>query len=159
MIKPLQIRKLADKSDGERVRRFHPDTGEPHLVNPETGQPEPWPLLGVEPVGDLPKQTRVPTTWVTRGIAEGWIELENPQMVHRPGGPPEDPWRITHTFTNADAIILKTPKLESNIKFRVKHNPDKYAEDGDDQTPVTPEVYSDGATRVDWFYDLELVKT
>src|SRR4051794_9879076 len=107
-MKPLRIRKIADKTAGERVRRFNAETGEPFLINPATGDPEPWPLLGLEVVdsngakSDPPKNTRVPTKWVVRGSAEGWLTLVGERLVHRPGGPVEDPYRITHTFTHAD---------------------------------------------------------
>jgi hypothetical protein len=159
-MEPLHIRKLADTSSGTRVKRFNQDTGEPYLLNPETGQAEPWPLLGVEVVGDAPQVTRVPTSWVTRGVAEGWLELVNGRMEHRPGGPPEDPWKVTHSFQHADAIRFKTVDGEPEVVYNVTHQPDKYADDGDglsdDVTPVTDQMYREGNTRVDWFYDLAL---
>lgn len=154
---PLSIRLLADKSGGDEAR-YADLPGAP---------PGTWPRAGVTVVGDPPPATRVPTSWVQRGKREGWIEVENERPVHRPGGPVGDEWSITHTFLHADVIVLKT--VDGDLRYRVTHQPDKYADygqatypdqvgafDGDDDTPVTDEVYAAGATRVDWFYDLAL---
>jgi hypothetical protein len=149
---PLRVIKVADRSAGERVRRFNPDTGEPHLVNPETGQPEPWPLLGLEIEGDLPGECAVPTRWVTRGLAEGWLSVENPSVVHRPGGPPEDPWRVTHTFPQADAVILKC--VTGDVRYTVVGQPDKYDSGSETAQPV--ESSGDPEHVAYWSYHLKL---
>lgn len=151
-IQGLRIRKLADKSEGERIVRFDPETGEKKLVNPHTAgdDHEPWPLAGVQIEGDTPKLTRVPTSFVASGRAEGWIELENDRPVHRPGGTPDDPWMKTHTFIHADAVILKT--VDGDVRFEVVHQPDKY----DDESGEPTEEAGDPTTHVDWFYDLKL---
>jgi len=157
MTKPLAVRKLADRSIGERVVRYDPVTGEKKLVNPATpgDQHEPWPLLGVRIEGELPDETRVSTRWVAGGVAEGWLELVNEQVVHRPSGPPDDLWRTPpHTFRQADAIIIKT--VDGPVTYRVIHQPDKYVDDAKPDARVTPEIYAAGQTRVDHFYDLEL---
>jgi hypothetical protein len=153
----LRIRKLADRSEGTRIPGFNPITGERVLINPETNLPEPWPLLGVEIEG-TPETATIPTRVINRGVAEGWIELENPRPAHRPGGPPEEPWRVTHTFIHADVIIFKTPDGEDNVRYAIVHQPDKYADPGDDETPVTPEIFNAGDTRVDWYYVVELAE-
>jgi hypothetical protein len=147
-IEPLSVKKLADKTDGERVTRF----------DPETGQPKPWPFAGLEIIGDPPERTQVASKFVTRGQAEGWIEVINPRMVHRPGGPPEEPWRVTHTFMQADAIVFKC--VEGDVRYEVVHQPDKYDDqkDSDDETLVTDESYAAGQTRIDWFFELKLVR-
>jgi hypothetical protein len=150
----LRVRKLADYSVGTRVRRFNPDTGEPHLVNPETGQPEPWPLLGLEIEGEPPSECSVPTSWVTRGSAEGWLEVVKPSVVHRPGGPPEDPWRVTHTFPHAEAIILKC--LDGDVRYDVVRQPDKYTSAHKSAGPVDSSGDPDHDVR--WYFDLKLVK-
>jgi hypothetical protein len=153
----LAVRKLADRS-GVRVKRWDPVTGNAVLLTPETaaaydaqlpGFPagEPWPLAGVELTG-APEVCSTGVGWVTEGIREGWIVGENERVVHRPGGPADDPWRVTHTFRHFDALII------ADVRYRVTHQPDKYADPGDDITPVTSEVYADGATRVDHFYGL-----
>lgn len=108
---------------------------------------------GLTVVGEPPAAARVPTSWVQRGTAEGWLAYENPRPVHRYGGPPGQEWQVTHTFIHADAVVLKC--ADGDLRYRVVHQPDKYADPGDDDTPVTDEVYAAGATRVDWFYDLE----
>jgi hypothetical protein len=139
----LRVRKLADKSQGTRVVRYHPETGERHLVNPATNEPEPWPFAGLAIEGNLPKVTSVSTTFVNRGRAEGWLELVGEKVVHREGGPPEDPWRVTHTFVHASALVLKT--VDGAVRYRVVHQPDKH-DDADEPS----------GKRVDWFYGLEL---
>jgi len=135
MPKGLIVRKLADKSQGH-------------------GPGEPWPFAGIAVQGDPPEECVLSTTFVSRGRAEGWITVENARPVHRPGGPPAAPWRITHTFEHMDAIVIST--VDGDVRYRVVHQPDKYADPGDDITPVTDAVYAAGETRVDWFYGLEL---
>lgn len=155
----LKVRKLADTSVGERVVRFDPETGERHLVNPATGQPEPWPLLGVQVEGEIPTACRVPSSFVARGVAEGWIEGVNGRPVVRPAGPAQSAWNSSHTgqphvFMHFDALVLKC--MGGDVRFVVTHQPDKYVDSNDPTEPVTPELYVAGATRVDHWYGLEL---
>ena len=139
---PLHIRKLADYSEGThtRVKKWNPDTGESFLADPSTGEPKPWPLLGIVLV-EAPQSIRISTNKVNEGRLEGWITLTNQDVKHEPGGPPEDPWRVTHTFEPADELIFKT--IEGPVKYKIVHNPGRYP-DGDQM-------------RVDWFYDCEKV--
>lgn len=160
MTDTLRVQKLADKSTGERVKRYDPITGEGYLLNPATNQAEPWPLAGVK-VLDAPSTTRVPTSWVDRGVAEGWLEGVNARPVVRPAGARQDVWNSSqtgrpHLFIHYDEIIIKG--VDGNVRYRVTHQPDKYVADGDDDARVTPDIYTAGNTRVDWFYDLELVE-
>lgn len=156
----LVIRKLADKSSGERVVKYDPDTGVKKLINPATpgDAHEPWPLAGVQIV-DAPDRCSVPTGWVNKGMAEGWLELEGPKVVSRPAGPAHDPHSGTHQFIHAEALVIHT--VDGDVRYRVVHQPDKYATSpdpntpADDDTPVTPEGYAAGETRVDWFYGLQ----
>jgi hypothetical protein len=150
----LTVRKLADTSAGTRVNRYDQITGEKVLVNPDTGAVEPWPLAGVEIVGEVPEQTSVPTGWVAKAKAEGWVTVEGETVVHRPGGSPDNLWGTTHTFLHADSITIHT--VDGDVKYNVVHQPDKYVEDGSDDDEVTDEIYQAGETRVDWFYGLEL---
>jgi hypothetical protein len=48
--------------------------------------------------------------------------------------------------------------LDGDVRYEVTHQPDKYADPGDDETPVTEKVYKAGKTRVDHFYGLKLVE-
>lgn len=144
----LTIRKLADTSRGERITRFDPETGERRLVNPATGQPEPWPLLGISIEGDVPEQTTVPTSFVENGRREGWIEVEGERAVVRPAGPPGQPYLKQHTFIHADAIVLRL--IDGDLRYRVVHQPDKY-HDG----PEGTDAVGDPTARVDHFYGLE----
>lgn len=149
----LQIRKLADKSEGTRVSGHDTMTGARTLVNPETQQPEPWPLLGIRIEGDTPQKCVVPVSWVARGVEEGWLELEEPQPVHRPGGPSANPWAVTHTFIQAKTLVLKC--IDGDVRYTVTRQPDKYVAD-DLGAKVTDEIYANGDTDVHWSYELEL---
>lgn len=161
----LVVRKLADRSEQERVVRFDPMTGEKILVNPENSNPddladvqnwthEPWPLAGVAIVGDAPARCHIPTHFAAGAAAEGWLTLEGEQLVHRPGGPPEEPWRTTHTFVHGEALVIHT--TDGDVRYRVVQQPDKYVDSDDPKEKVTDEKYAAGETRVDWFYDCEL---
>lgn len=162
----LRVRKLADKTGEERVARFNPTTGERILLRPETAssltlisdleaaRSEPWPLLGLQIEGETPRRCRVSTSFVERGVEEGWVEVEGEEFVHRPSGPAHSIWRTPpHTFRHADAFVLKC--VEGEVRYRVARQPDKYVEGGADD-PVTDEIYAAGETQVDHFYDLEL---
>lgn len=165
----LTVRKLADRSTGERLRVpitqpveladgtvVQVETGQVKLVNPATpgDAHESWPLAGIQVV-DAPDECTVGARWVTRGVAEGWIELEGARLVTRPAGPAHDPTASTHQFVHADALVIHS--VDGDVRYRVTHQPDKYAdhEEADDETPVTSEAYAAGGTRVDHFYGLE----
>lgn len=147
----LRVRKLADRSAGERVERYDPLTGDKILVNPANSDPddianlvhEPWPLAGVQIEGDAPKTCQVPTSFVNRGQAEGWLELENARPEHVAGGPADDPWRVTHTFVHADAVVLHC--TDGDVRYRVTAQPGKY-----------PDPDEPSGSRIDWFYTLKL---
>lgn len=141
----LRIRKLADRSTGRREKLHDPKTGQPYLYNPDTSgtDPEPWPLAGVEFVGEPPAETIVPMRWVSQGVAEGWIERVGEQIDHQPGGPLNNVWAKTHTFVQASQLVFKT--VGGDVTYNVRHNPGKYYDD-----PGSP-----SGTRVDWFYRLE----
>lgn len=154
----LRIRKLADKSDAQRIVKFDPDTGEKRLVNPLTPGDvhEPWPLAGIQFEGPPPAYTTVSQSFVTNALSEGWLSLENSRQVTRPGGPPEfreNPSQA-HNFLHADALVFNT--VDGAVRYKVLRQPDKYVE-GDDEASVTDEVYNAGRTVVDWHYELELV--
>lgn len=150
----LRIRKVADQSSGARVVRYDTVTGEKLLVDPVDGAVRAWPLAGVRFEGAPPAETTAGTTWVAEAIREGWLVGEGEQVVHRPGGPADNVWSKTHTFRHFTALVFRT--LDGDFRYRVTHQPDKYADPGDDDIPVTAEVYASGATRVDHFYGLQL---
>jgi hypothetical protein len=122
-------------------------------------------LRGYHPSDPPPSEVRVSTKVVEGGISEGWLSAEGSRTVVRPGGPPEDKDRpdVSHIFRQADVLVFHT--RAGDIRYKVVHNPDKYADHddrtfevkrfkADDDTPVTDEIYAAGATRVDHFYDL-----
>lgn len=160
--KALQVRKLADTSDGVRVKRFDPETGEGYLARPVKGTDlktgkvqadvyvrEPWPTLGIELVdGGGPKECAVSMRFVEMGVGEGWIELENPRREHRPGGSEDKPWGTTHTFLHADAIIFKC--VDGDVRYRVVGQPDKY-HDG----PKGTDSVGDSSAQIWWSFHLK----
>lgn len=138
----LKVRKLADKSEGERVKRFDPVTGEAYLMNPATEEAEAWPLAGIEFV-NLPKRCKVGTGFVDNGIAEGWIEIADEQYEYALGGPPEAPNRVVHAFRTGTSLTIHG--VDGDAVYTILANPGKY----DDDTEPS-------GKRVDWFYDLKL---
>lgn len=152
----LMIRKRADKSTETREVRFDEYTGKRKLVNPDTpgDAHEPWPLASVALLCEPPAELEMSVSYVALAVHEGWMELEDAEPVHRPGGPAENQWALTHTFMQASAIVMH---FESgDVRYKVVHQPDKYVADGTDKTKVTPEHYEAGNTRVDGFYGLKL---
>jgi hypothetical protein len=141
----LRIHILADKSD--------PASFAADLPGAPSGR---WPRAGVVIDGEPPDTARLSTTLVKQGIEEGWIVGEGQKVVTRPAGPADDPWRVStvaptpHIFHHFDALVV------AGVRYKVTHQPDKYAAEGDDTTTVTPAKYAAGATRVDHFYDLDL---
>jgi len=153
----FRVRKLADKSSGVRERRYDPVTGDSYLVDPanwdlddkSTWVHTPWPSPGVVIEGEIPKKTALNTGFVNKAVSEGWAELENRRVVHRPGGPEDDPWRVTHTFVQADSIVFHF--LDGDVKYNVVDNPDKW--------PVNKNDFDEGfGGNVRWFYVAELAE-
>lgn len=134
MGKLLVVRKRADKT------------------GPEPAPGQSWPLLGIE-LEDPPDTCRVPTAWVNKAVAEGWVTLEAPTVVMRPAGPGGDPTANVHQFIHADTLVVHT--LDGDVRYRVVRQPDKYVAGGADDEPVTAEVYAAGDTQVDHWYELE----
>lgn len=139
MARGLVFRKLANKV-GERIP-WTDKAGTKHLINPETGKREPWPLLGLM-IEEVHPTCTLPTKTVDRYVGEGLMKLEGEKVVTFPGGPPNDPNAKMHVFRQCDFIVIKT--AEGDVRYKVTHNPGKYP-DGN-------------TTRVDHFYDLELVE-
>jgi hypothetical protein len=166
----INLRKLADKSEGSREQmvvvpagsfELQDDgsvvitnvlAGEPRLVNPDTPgyDHEAWPLAGVRIMGKPPSRAKLPHSWVQRGVGEGWLDLEGQSVVHRPGGPASDPWRVTHTFIHAEAIVFKT--VDGDVRYVVEENPDKYESASSDETGEA----GDPNAAIYWSYHVRL---
>lgn len=160
-IEMMFVRNLADRTDDDipRVSGKHPVTGEKTLLNAETGAVAPWPSAGMcfaskygRPA-EPPTHTKVSMQWAQKAEAEGWAKLINPRPIHRPGGPADDPWRVTHTFIHADALefYMVDPKNEfesRTYRFTVIGQPDKRED---------PNQPGSGVMIVEWTYELELV--
>lgn len=165
-IEMLRVRKLADKETESRYTLLvaapgsfetledgsiviDPESAERRLVNPDTPgyEHEPWPsagisLFGDDPDGGAPDHTRVSARWVAYAISEGWCRGIGEKLAHEPGGPPENPWAMTHTFVTYTALVFDT--VDGDVRYDVTENPGVYesadSEDGRD---------------VDWTYELK----
>jgi hypothetical protein len=156
----LAIRKLADQ-DADRVKLFDPFTGQSLLYEPADAEvlssqlrealsgfeTSPRPLLGITVEGETPQETKLGERFIANGRAEGWIEVEGEEIVHRSSGPPENPWGTpAHTFVHLDTIILKT--VDGDVRYTVTENPDKWPEEKDGEAGFGGEVR--------WYYEVEL---
>lgn len=161
----LKMRKLADRTTENREVKLRIPAGtavsdetgallvdpgqvQKILVNPATPgfDHEPWPSAGIELI-DPPKHLRIGTGKVSQGRAEGWLTVEGESVVHRPGGPREEPWRVTHTFAQVDALVFHT--VHGDVRYRVVGNPDKWPAE-----KIDGDLGFGGEVR--WYYDAEL---
>lgn len=165
----MRVRKVADKSDGERItvpvletvelrngETVQVATGQTKLVNPDTPgvDHEPWPLAGVQ-LEVAPDECRLSTAFVERAIHEGWLTGIGENMVRRPAGPADNPTRAWHYFVHYDELVFHT--LDGDVEYRVTRQPDKYIDSDDPNESMTDEAYRSGETRVDHFYTVEKV--
>lgn len=167
----LTVRHLADKSKGNRTTIYDPHQGRTCLVNPETGKMEPWPSLGWVIQSKAHKFTNIPMKTALQWKDEGFAVLKNERIVHAPGGTVKEPWKVTHTFVNADAIVLRC--TDGIVTYKVIHQPGKYNLNLEHtETPkgnirsgrfefgeklITVEQVEKGAvSRCDWFFGCEL---
>lgn len=147
------IRILADRSRGERLK-WRDKSGVEHLINPETGKREPWPALGLvfqddtpshRPI-DPPAVIKIPTKKIDALLEQKLVALVGERIATAPSGPPSNPSKTSHTFRQADEILFLCCDKQGQktaARYKVTHNPGKY--------PEGP------TTRVDWFYELELI--
>ena len=94
----LELRKVADKSKGDRVTLqvappeetledgrvvIDPSRIEQRLVNPETPgfDHEPWPLKHVELVGDAPDKHNFSDTVVAKYMQDGFLTIKNMRLA------------------------------------------------------------------------------
>lgn len=161
----LELRRLADKSEGRRVQMFDVDTGEPKLVNPDTPgfDHEPWPTAGITIINQdgPPEFTTISTDYANQLVADGLLTRTNERAVTRPAGPYHAPWSVPpHTFIHADTLVFHD-KERGDVAYTVIRQPDKFVEDGldipvDSYDKLAPEDMP--LTSVEHFYNLELVK-
>lgn len=117
-------------------------------VGAADGKPQ-WALKGIEHVDDPPQHVIVPVSTIDMGISEGWISREGEKVVHKPGGPKNNPWAVTHTFTHCDTFTVHT--VDGDLVYKVTHQPDKYGADG-----KPTDAAGDPDATVDWFYRASL---
>lgn len=138
----LTLRKRADRSKGERVVRFDEETGERKLVNPATPgtDHEPWPLAGVELVGDAPKQHNFADSFVARALRDGYLEFKNPRAeVTEVDGVQYS----RNPVVTGDEIVLNL--ATGKLRYRVVEPPGRYRD-------------KDGSVRESHEYRCRLVK-
>lgn len=162
----LELRRLADKSEGQRVVRFDEETGERKLVNPATpgNDHEPWPTAGITIINpDGPPQlTTISTDYVNQLVADGLVERKGEHAVTRPAGPYHAPWSVPpHTFIQCDYITFRD-SYRGDVIYKVVQQPDKYlyhpARDNvvENYDNLTEEDLPN--TVVQHFYTIELVQ-
>lgn len=144
-----KIRVLAHDDGIARVKRFDPITGIPFLAHPVTGEPSDYPIAGVHWCDvegnevEPPDHIMVNHGWPDR---HDWVELEGTSVVHRPGGPEQAPWSVTHTFIHAKSILFHFK--DGDVRYVVAHQPDKYTDEGIPQESIGGKA----TDHVDWFY-------
>jgi hypothetical protein len=170
-VRGLRVRRLADKSKGTRIKLTDPHSGETHLMNPANSKVESWPDMGWIIESDAHKFTNIPVKTVREWVKKGFAVLKGERLIHAPGGSVEDPWKATHTFVNADAIVLKC--VDGEVTYKVIHQPGKYDLNIDltgtpkgnvrsgrfdvSEKHQTLDAIQKGAkSRVDWFFGCEL---
>lgn len=151
-VESLQVRKLADQTV-ERVKMFDPFTGEVILLEPDEAAalrsklapvmadvtPSPRPFLGLRIEGRTPKRTRVGSSFVAKGISEGWIEGEGEALVVRTAGPRENPFGPRpHAFRHFTYLTFKT--VDGDVRYEVVENPDKWPAEKDGEAGFGGEV-------------------
>ena len=161
----LELRRLADKSEGRRVTKFDEETGERKLVNPDTlGQEhEPWPTLGItiiNPDGP-PRFTTLSTDYANVLVAAGLASRTGERVVNRPAGPHHAPWSVQpHTFIHCDNVVFHDHE-RGDVTYKVIRQPDKFVDEAlhvpvENYDALSPEELP--LTVVEHFYNLELVK-
>ena len=151
----LKIRKYADRAKGladgtKRIPATLPD-GRRAIVNPDTMDPNPWPLshVEVENDGGPPQYVTIPSRYLQNARNEGWVHVENERVAVKPKGPEEEPYKEVHVFNHIDAFTINAKS--GDIRYVVTRQPDKY--DVNDQPT---EVAGDPETYVVWDYQAEL---
>ncbi len=165
-VKSFRVRHLADKSSGKRVKGFNPETGDKYLVNPNNdNKREGWPSKGYKFDSEVHKQAEIPTQTLERWERDGFVQLIGKQLVTFPGGPPDDPWRLTaadgrtlvHNVVQCNEVIF-TCHDGTSYRYHVAHNPGKYYVM--DDLPVIEDMdrYGDEETYMDNFYHVERIE-
>lgn len=155
----LEIRKVADRSKGERqtVLVYSPNDDdaledgtllidlarvEQRLVNPDTPgfDHEPWPLKHAELVGDAPAEHGFADTAVARYMQDGFLTFKNMRAVFVEAG--GKPYSRNPVLTGDEIVLdLKGKKL----RYKVLEHPGRYEDD-------------DGTVRETHEYTTKLVK-
>lgn len=162
---PFHVTKLADKSNGKRVKKFDPDTGEAFLINPDNdNKTEGWPSLGYRFNSEIHDEAEVAMQALEKWERDGFAKLTNKKLVSFPGGPFDDPWRRTaadgrvlvHNVVQCDEVTF-TCHDGTEYRYEVAHNPGKYY--SRDDVPVTEDMdrYGEEETYMDSFYHLKRI--
>lgn len=130
-------------------------------TGPEPAQGEPWPCAGVELVGELRDEVKVPASFVRRFQSAPWLKTTGVSWVDRPSQPNPDEkdgvlvppkGQMPLAFMHVSKLTFDTLN-HGKVTYRVTRQPDKYVADSDDPTQtVTREDYDSGNVRSDFFY-------
>lgn len=130
----LQLRKLADRSGPEPARNKATgvdDDGNPILENPRLAHGallEPWPLAGVELIGDPPTEHNFADTYVARALSDGYLTIENARPHASPVPPGVQPYDRDPVLTG-DEIVIKL--VDGDLRYRILECPGKYPDESE----------------------------
>ncbi len=141
----LQIRKVADRSEGERntVLVFKPEEGEvlddgtvlvdpsrveQRLVNPATEgyDHEPWPLSHAELIGDAPEKHNFSDTVLAQYLQDDIAELKNPRLANTSVNGTA---YSRNPVLTGDEIVLKLKGKK--LRYKVLEHPGRYQDDSE----------------------------
>jgi hypothetical protein len=129
-----------------------------------------WPVRGMEfgdrdNRSDPPKRSIVPTSSIQMWRDRGILTTEGSRIVVRPGGPPENPWKvdaekgIPHMFEHLDRVVFHT-MTHGDVVYEVVANPDKWPDRKASEGPNGEQYEEAGfGGEVRWYYDLKLVSS
>lgn len=136
----LELRVRADKS-GDPLRTEYRNAKNQTVLNPPPGsdlrEVPIWPTDGVEIKGEAPEYHNFADALVSRGITEGWLEIDG-LALHSTEGYERNP------VVTGDAIVLKTPS--GDVRYRINEAPGKY---DDDNEPSGKRVSNEYACRLE----------
>jgi len=116
------------------------------------------PLLGLAIDGDLPQVHEFPTSWLMRGVAEGWLEMEGELAFDEPFRPP--PWGESLGLVWVEGSFIKLKTIGGDTVYRVTSRAGHHEDPAAGPTPARPELGDPGhpvGYRVDRFYVGQLV--
>lgn len=95
----------------------------------KTGEPDGggrWPIASVALVGDAPREHNFADTFVSRALADGYLEIVNPRAVSAQVPAGVQPYERDPVVTG-DEIVLHL--ASGDLRYRVREHPGKFADE------------------------------